>query len=406
MKILKIWDADYPWDVRVEKVMRSLGEAGHDVHLVARNNKHSPIEETLPEGTVHRLRPWGFLPQKVDGIAQFPAFVNPRWFSRMLEVGRRIGADVVLVRDLPLAPTALAAARRLGVPVVLDMAENYPAMIRDIWLGGRQGPLDFLLRNPRFVAIVEKRTLPAMDHVIVVVEESGTRIEKLGVSPDRITVVSNTPLESRIPEHPVDVENSTDTLRMVYLGLLEKPRGIETVLDGVALLRDRGVDVFVDIIGGGMDEKLFHDTAERNGLGPEIVHFHGMLPYDEALAIFHRTDVGLVPHFAVESCSTTIPNKLFDYMSYGLPVITTDMPPAERIVNEIGSGAVFRSEDPIDFARAVETLVDDEHRRRCGRAGREAIVGRYNWTQDAARLVDALESTVARAGRTGAATST
>lgn len=405
MRILKIWDADYPWDVRVEKVMRSLGEAGHEVHLVARNNKHSPIEEQLPEGRVHRLRPWGFLPQKVDGLAQFPAFVNPRWYARMMEVGRKIDAEVVFVRDLPLAPTALAAARRLGVPVVLDMAENYPAMIRDIWLGGRQGPLDFLVRNPKLVSMVEKRTLPAMDHVIVVVEESGARIEKLGVSPDRITVVSNTPLESRIPEHPVDVDDSTDTLRMVYLGLLEKPRGIETVLDGVALLRDRGVKVFVDIIGGGMDEKLFHETAERNALGPDIVHFHGMLPYDEALAIFHRTDVGLVPHFAVESCSTTIPNKLFDYMSYGLPVITTDMPPAERIVNDIGSGAVFRSEDPVDFARAVESLVDDDHRRRCGRAGRAAIVERYNWTQDAARLVDALESTVARAGRAGATTS-
>lgn len=395
MKILKIWDADYPWDVRVEKVMRSLGEAGHEVHLVARNNKHSPVEEQLPEGMVHRLRPWGFLPQKVDGFAQFPAFVNPRWYSRMVEVGKSIGADVVLVRDLPLAPTALAAARRLGVPVVLDMAENYPAMIRDIWLGGRQGPLDIVLRNPSLVSVVERRTLPAMDHVIVVVEESGARIETLGVDPDRITVVSNTPLESRIPEHPVNVDDSTDTLRMVYLGLLEKPRGIETVLDGVALLRDRGVDVFVDIIGGGMDETLFHESAARQGLGSDIVHFHGMLPYDEALSFFHRTDVGLVPHFAVESCSTTIPNKLFDYMSYGLPVITSDMPPAERIVNEIGSGAVFRSEDAVDFARAVETLTDDEHRRRCGRNGREAIVSRYNWTQDAARLVESLENTVA-----------
>lgn len=401
MKILKIWDADYPWDVRVEKVMRSLKDAGHEVHLVARNNKHSPIEEVLPEGTVHRLRPWRILPRKVDGVAQFPAFMNPRWFARMVEVGRRIDADLVLVRDLPLAPTAAAAARVLGVPVVLDMAENYPAMIRDIWLGGRQGPLDVLVRNPRLVSAVERRTLPAMDHVLVVVEESGSRIELLGVDPDRITVVSNTPLSERIPETPVQVDPSRDTLRMVYLGLLEKPRGIETVLEGMALLRERGVRVFADIIGGGMDEELFHAAARRLELGPDHVHFHGMLPYDEALAFFHRTDVGLVPHFAVESCSTTIPNKLFDYMSYGLPVITSDMPPAARIVHEIGSGAVFRSEDAEDFARAVESLTDGEHRRRCGINGRRAIESRYNWDEDARRLVEALESTAARERRPG-----
>lgn len=405
MNILKIWDADYPWDVRAEKVMGSLTGAGHEVHLVARNNARRPIQEELPEATVHRLRPWRFLPGKVDRLAQFPAFVSPRWYSRMLEVGRRINADAVLVRDLPLAPTARAVARRLGVPVVLDMAENYPAMIRDIWLGGRQGPFDFLVRNPRLVEMVERRTLPAMDHVIVVVEESGERLERLGVSPDRITVVSNTPSASRIPEQPVDLDGDVETLRMVYLGLLEKPRGIETVLDGVALLHNRGVKVFVDIIGGGMDEALFRATAERNGLGSDVVHFHGMLPYDDALAIFHQSHVGLVPHFAVESWSTTIPNKLFDYMSYGLPIITSDAPPVARVVNQIGSGAVFRSEDPVDFARAVESLLDGEHRRQCGAAGRRAVLERYNWANDAERLIEALVTTVDRsrysASRTG-----
>ncbi len=395
MKVLKIWDAEYPWDVRAEKVMRSLGEAGHEVHLVARNRRWDPPEESLPEAEVHRLRPWRVLGRKLDGFAQFPAFVSPRWFSRIAGTGRRYGADVILVRDLPLAPTALAAARLLGVPVILDMAENYPAMIEDIWIGGRQGPLDFVLRNPRLVSLVERRTLPAMDHVLVVVEESGERIAGLGVDPERITVVSNTPSASRIPEDAVSIRDDGGPLRMVYLGLLEKPRGIESVLRGVAILRDRGVSVWLDIIGDGMDEDLFQAEAKRLELGDDIVKFHGRLPYDEALSVFATSDVGLVPHLALESCSTTIPNKLFDYMSYGLPVITTNMPPSERIVNDVGSGAVFRSDDEVDFAAAVERMVDPENRRRFGTNGRRAILERYNWSEEAKRLVEAVESTVA-----------
>src|SRR5690606_13666302 len=57
MRICKVWDAEYPWDVRVEKIARSLSEAGHTVHLVARNRDRRPTEEQLEECHVHRLAP-------------------------------------------------------------------------------------------------------------------------------------------------------------------------------------------------------------------------------------------------------------------------------------------------------------------------------------------------------------
>src|SRR5690606_4428317 len=107
-------------------------------------------------------------------------------------VGRRVGADVLIVRDLPLCPTAIGVGRRLGVPVVLDMAENYPAMMRDIWTAGRHKPWDVAVRNPRLVSLIEQWCLPRLDRILVVVEESGDRLESLGVPSDRIVVVSNT----------------------------------------------------------------------------------------------------------------------------------------------------------------------------------------------------------------------
>ena len=225
MKLLKIWDSEYPWDVRAEKVMRSLTAAGHDVHLVARNRSGAPIVEKLDEATVHRLHSWNLLGKKLDALSQFPAFMNPRWMSHIRSNARKSGSEAIIVRDLPLTPTAVWAGRSLGVPVILDMAENYPAMIRDIWMGGRQGPVDFLVRNPRFVSAVEKWSVKAVDHVIVVVEESGERLVEMGVDPDRITVVCNTPWPSRIPdEEALNPPGQVELLRLVYLGLLEKSR--------------------------------------------------------------------------------------------------------------------------------------------------------------------------------------
>ena len=392
MKLLKVWDSEYPWDVRAEKVMRSLSEAGHSIDLVARNRSRMAEEEDLGYARVHRMRPWRLVGSRVDAASQFPAFVNPRWFAHVRTAFRRTASEAILVRDLPLAPTAVWVGREAGVPVILDMAENYPAMMRDLWIGGRQGPWDWLVRNPAAVSRVESWVVRAVDHVVVVVEESGSRLEKLGVDPSKITVVHNTPLPDRIPKEPQEVAGLQGrSLRLVYLGLLEKPRGIQTVLGGLAALRARGIDAVLDVIGGGRDAPVLMADADEAGLSEDVVRFHGVLPYEDALDVVGRSDIGLIPHLAVESWNTTIPNKLFDYMSLGLAVITSDAKPAARIVREEGAGVVFRSGDVEDFVRAVLELHSEGDLRRCANNGRRAVTSRYNWRFDGEKLVEAVE---------------
>jgi hypothetical protein len=83
----------------------------------------------------------------------FPAFFNPRWVRAIRRTVKRCASDLILVRDLPLAPTAIFVGGQCGVPVVLDMAENYPAMIRDIWTSRKNKLHDVLVRNPSIVAM-------------------------------------------------------------------------------------------------------------------------------------------------------------------------------------------------------------------------------------------------------------
>jgi glycosyltransferase involved in cell wall biosynthesis len=260
MRILKVWDGEYPWDVRAEKVCQGLTDAGHVVHMVARNRDDRALREELQECTVHRLRPWRLLGPALDAASQFPAFFNPRWVRLMTSVGRRQQVDLILVRDLPLAPTAIYAARRLGVPVALDMAENYPAMMRDLWTTGATRFGDALVRNPRAVEAVERWTLRRIDHTLVVVEESRDRLVALGVPPDRITVVSNTPSLQRLDRlDPPTRQPAGDggRLELVYLGLLETARGVGAAIEAVALCRARGIPVTFSIIGDGRARASF-----------------------------------------------------------------------------------------------------------------------------------------------------
>lgn len=395
MRICKVWDGDYPWDVRVEKVAGSLTAAGHQVHLVARNRDRLPRYQRLPEADVHRLKPWPILGRRLDKATMFPAFFNPRWAAAVIDTARANHADLLMVRDLPLAPTAIWAGRRLGIPVVLDMAENYPAMMRGLWEAGVQRATDSLVRNPRAAAAVERWVLARVDHVLVVVEESRERLRALGVREDRITVVSNTPSLARLRELAPRVHTDGAPIELIYLGLLEAPRGIGVLIDAVARAHQAGVDLRLTILGDGRERRNFEERARRLKLDGRTVQFLGRVPYADAVRRLQSADVGVVPHAANESWNTTIPNKLFDYMAGGLAVLTSSAKPAARVVRDTNAGLVFEDGAVGDCAAAIRSLASSSFRAQCGANGRHAVLRRFNWEHDAARMLSAVDRVVA-----------
>src|SRR4029453_19300682 len=98
MRVLKVYDGDYPWDVRVEKVVTTLLQAGHTVRLLCRNRAHRPRRERLNDGLeIHRL-------PALPGLLSFPFFLNPVWAAGLIREVRRFRPERLLVRDLPLGP--------------------------------------------------------------------------------------------------------------------------------------------------------------------------------------------------------------------------------------------------------------------------------------------------------------
>jgi glycosyltransferase involved in cell wall biosynthesis len=394
MRILKVCDGEYPWDVRAEKISHALTDGGHAVHMVARNRDRRASREQLPECTVHRLAAWSLFGTRLDAASQFPAFFNPRWLELIRRVAREERCESILVRDLPLAPTAIAVGRMLRIPVVLDMAENYPAMIRDLWTTASVRFGDAVVRNPRAVEAVERWTVARADHILVVVEESRDRlVSELGVAAERITVVGNTPSLDRLEplaegsraRHSPPV--GTRPLEMVYLGRLELARGVGTAIEAVARCRDRGVPVRFSVIGDGRARAEFVAVRDRLGLGEDEVRLLGFIPYQDALRIVSGADVGIIPHFANESWNTTVPNKLFDYMAAGLCVITSDARPAKRVVEQEGAGIWFESGNVESLAQVLERLWREQDAAAYGHRGMRAIRDRWHWENDARRLL-------------------
>jgi glycosyltransferase involved in cell wall biosynthesis len=401
MIICKVWDADYPWDVRVEKVCEALLTAQHEVHLICRNKKMNRKYEFLDGIHVHRI-PCFTRSAKLNELANFPAFFNPLWIHTIWRVVTRHRAQLILVRDLPLALAAVLVGRLKRLPVILDMAENYPEMMKDLWTLKNLKLRNIFLRNPLLVKVVEFLAINLADHIIVVVHESATRLIKMGVRPSKLSIVMNTPpLASRRllnEDEPALFSGSRDRdFLIVYLGLLEYPRGIETAIRAMKVVHTRFRDCKLVLIGKGKDEQFFKKLVNELDLEDTVI-FRGWMQYENALREILNSDVGLVPHHAVPSWNTTIPNKLFDYMSLGKAVIVSDAHPTKRIVEKIGCGLVFRDRVPNALADAIIALYID--RKLCvkfGERGREVFEKEYNWDRDSERLLRAMEQTLGKA---------
>lgn len=394
MNICHIWDADYPWDIRVEKVCRSL-QLKHKVHLVCRNAGRLSRYEEMDVASIHRLPAMPKWAGPCNAIVGFPLFFNPVWFFVIWSTVRRTQADFILVRDLPLALPAIVIGRWFKIPVLLDLAENYPAMLRDRLLYTPTSLIGRVVRHPAPAKIIEKLVLALVDHIVVVVEESRDRLLAMGVRGDRMSIVSNTPPLDRWEGEATHRKNgqSEEAPHFVYLGNLDGSRGVDTAIKAISLLKDRRVYARLSIIGTGPNIAKFQELAESLGVTDRVAIL-GRLGFSEVQKIMAEANVGLIPHYDTEAWNSTIPNKLFDFMSMGKPVVVSDAKPTARIVREEQCGVVFKAQDAKDLSDAMMQVKDPAIRDQLGWHGRASFIQKYNWTVDEQKLFEAVEMTV------------
>ena len=391
MKILKIWDADYPWVIRVEKMCRALSNEGHEVHLLCRNLINLPVYEEWQYGHIHRL-PFVFN-ELINYILSFPLFFSPFWIFSALRIVNKYKLDLILVRELPLTLAAVIVGRMSSRPVVWDMAENYSFLIDDIWKYEPFRIHNWLVRNRFIVGQIEKIAFKMVDHILVVVENSRRRLVDLGVKNDRISVVSNTPDLSTLSEKAIELPKSDQDIFqnrfiVIYVGGLEKARGLDLVVDSVPAIVKKIPNFLFLIIGKGNAEEEIRKKVTQMGISQHVL-LRGWVDFENVILFIQRSDVGIIPHHVTTHTIHTIPNKLFDYMLQGKPVVASAAKPMIRILDKNRCGMTFT--DAHSLVKVFEKLYDPGVRDEMGCNGKEAVFREYNWRNDTGVLNNALE---------------
>jgi len=402
-RVCMILDGTFPPDIRVEKEAMSLIAAGYHVTLLCRAEPGAEAAGVFQSIAVVRVAvqsPNRYL-QKLQQYMTEATFHSRAWHRRLREhVGKR-PPDLVHVHDLPLVNTALAVAAPLRIPVIADLHENYAEAVREhlgLFTGVRAAANRLVKGRDRWLRH-EGAMCRRVDQVIAVVDEMKQRLMRQhGLAGSRISVVTNTERRDFVERAVLDaaiVDGFRDRFLLLYIGSYGPHRGLETAIEGLALLRDEIPGLCLAIVGQGhvRFDRALSALIEARGVSDLVIR-RGWQEFDKVFSYMHAASVGLVPHHRNEQTDHTIPHKLFQLMMTGTPVLVSSCRPLARVVRETGAGLVFEASNPGDFARRTRQLYRDEEAcRRMAENGKNACLrGGWYWEASGEKLVELYDS--------------
>jgi glycosyltransferase involved in cell wall biosynthesis len=361
-------------DVRIfHKECVSLARWGYDTHLVIDATAADVEVAARHRVTVHRLE---HAPQASPQLSRLTRMSVHGW--RCYQAARKLDADLYHFHDPELIPYAVLLALS-GKKVIYDAHEDLAGDIcsKD-WI-----PLAARRAIAAASRAVERFGARHFSAVITATPYIGSIFE--GVA-KRVAVVNNYPLPDELVSAADVAAGSRDSV--CYVGVIEAIRGIRQM---VQALPDTGVTLHV--AGSFVSDEL---EREVSGLAAwERVKYHGKLSRQGVSKILEQSFAGLVTFLPAPNHLNAQPNKMFEYMSAGVPVIASDFPLWRELITESGCGICVNPNDPRAIATAIRHLRDHpEEVARMGNNGRQAVKNKYRWDREEAKLVSLYHSLI------------
>jgi len=361
-KVVLVTTVHTATDTRIfYKEARALAKRGYEVTLIAQNEKDEVIDgvyiKALPRPNNRFMRILGLT------LLTFRVAIKQK-------------ADIYHFHDPELIPVGALLKILTGARVIYDVHEDVPKQIlTKQWIPPHLHQLIAVL-----FAILEKSLANVFDAIIVATEEISKRFEKF----DPI-VVHNFP-DFRMLPIKYQIHDSAAEKTLVYVGGISRIRGVEEMIQAMEYVCCRHK---INLLLIGRYEPKNLKMELQNLLGYQKVQSLGHLPWEEAWATAKNAIAGLVLFHPVPNHQRSLPNKLFEYMAAGIPVVASNFPLWREIIEGNHCGICVDPLKPKEIAAAIEYLISNpEKAREMGENGRRAVVEKYNWGSEEIKLLN------------------
>ncbi|MCE5249856.1 glycosyltransferase family 4 protein [bacterium] len=364
MKVCHLTSVHIPFDTRIfHKECRSLADAGYEVHLVAPHDR----DEVVDGVRIHAVRRRH---SKLKRMMFSPVDV--------LRKALKIDAPLYHFHDPELIPAGLIL-RALGKSVIYDVHEDYPETVPNKQVVPRAfgQPAGLIMR------LIERCASPLFSAVVVVTPAIHARFRSYT---GKTHLIYNFPI---VRDHgAIPWESREDAV--CYLGSIASNRGILEMVKAIALVREK-IPAKLILAGDFTSKSLEREISAL----PEFssVEYHGFVEFDESDKLLARAKAGLIVVHPEQRYRVSYPNKLFEYMMAGIPVIASDFPLWREMIEESQCGILVDPLDPDAIADAIVTMLQNPGEAQAmGTRGHEAAKEKYRWENENRKLLTLYES--------------
>lgn len=361
---------------------RALAQRGHQVAIIASAFNHHTRQEkdSIPRDqrcAWEQIEGVRFCRVKSPSYAEAP--VGRLWsmFSFAHRVRRTRFEEVTGVPDvivgssphLPGADTALAHARRLGRPFVLEVRDLWPLSVVDLGKVSARHPLVW------FLGKLERRLYRSASETITLLPYAEKHIRSVEPAAGPVTWIPNG-IQVEVGAAPSP--DSAEPFTLAYCGSHGLANGLEAILDGAARVRRSSIPIRFDFVGDGPQKAALVARARREGL--DNVAFHPPIPKSavhswltaRSACVLNIKDSPLY-RYGVSL------NKIFDYMLSGRPTIIASGA-ANNPIAESNGGLCVPADDGAAIADATARLarMSPDERHAMGTRGRNYVLEHHS----------------------------
>ncbi|TDQ38677.1 glycosyltransferase family 4 protein [Aureibacillus halotolerans] len=267
--------------------------------------------------------------------------------------------DVVLATSTPLTVAIPALLRRMWrkTPFVFE--------VRDLW---PEAPIQMgIIRSPivkKVLKTVEQHTYRKAEHVIALSPGMAKGVTDEGIATEKVTMIPNCsdlslfdPSKAAAPELQAKY-GLEGKFVVVHGGSMGIANGLQCVVEAAAALKRRQDDSVAFLLtGDGKTKPELEEACRREGL--DNIHFTGSVPRKDMPDILALADLTLTSFQKVPILATNSPNKFFDAMAAGKPILVNSNGWTRQIVEGCKIGEYVDPDEPEAFADTLQRLKQD-----------------------------------------------
>jgi glycosyltransferase involved in cell wall biosynthesis len=365
LKVVHMTSVHSALDGRIfHKECRSLARAGFQVTVIG------PHSKDIVRDDVH-----------IKSVRLYRSRIirMTRTVWSVYQEARKQQADVYHFHDPELIPVGLLL-RANGKSVIYDVHEDMPKdiMSKEYLPEWSRSAVAWVMD------LVERSACGRFSGIVAVTPSIAERF--LAINRQTI-IVRNYPYPKEVvfaqPFSPWETRRPS----VAYVGGISALRSIREMVAAMALLPE-SLPATLELAGNEVPEGVRLEELRSDPGWPRVRH-HGLLDQPSTFRLLHQVRAGLVLFHPVPNHIEAMPQKIFEYMGAGIPLIASDFPLWRQILGDTGCAIFVDPLDPRSIAKAIEyILTHPKEAEEMGLLGQAAVLEKYNWDDEAEKLVN------------------